>query len=173
MKVIYRQLKISEHAFLKEMLYQALHVPAGATPFPKTILEDPSIAKYIENWGCVDTDVAIVAVVAKQVVGAIWGRLFTAEKRGYGFMNAQTPEISMAILADYRGHGIGTELLNRIEKEYVQLDINTLSLSVDKSNRAKQLYERNDYRFYEDGGTAVTLYKKLKKTGSTQRHSRS
>lgn len=161
MTVTYRRIQTTEHPFLKEMLYQALHVPEGAAPFPRSILEEPSIVKYISDWGSKANDIAIVAVVKQQIVGAIWGRLFTIEKRGYGFMNDQTPEISMAILSEFRGQGIGTSLLTSIEKEYLKLGINSLSLSVDKANRAKQLYERNGYVFYEDGGTAVTLYKDL------------
>ncbi len=161
MTVTYRDIQTNEHAFLKEMLYKALHVPDGAEPFPRSILEDPSIAKYIDDWGRDSTDIAIVAVIEHEVIGAIWGRLFTIEKKGYGFMNEQTPEISMAIVADYRGQGIGTCLLNRIEKKYLQLGIDTLSLSVDKSNKAKQLYERNGYVLCEDVDTAVTLYKRI------------
>jgi len=42
------------------MFYTALHVPEGADPFPKSIIEAPNLAKYIANWGRPD-DIALVA----------------------------------------------------------------------------------------------------------------
>ncbi len=161
--VTYRNLLATDTPFLQTMLYQALYVPEGNPPFPTSILDEPSIAKYIANWGSLPNDLAIVAIGNQQPIGAIWGRQFPANNKGYGFVNAQTPEISMAILPAYRNKGIGTKLLTQLEKAYQQTSIKTLSLSVDKRNPAKRLYQRNAYLLYKEEGTALTLWKTISK----------
>jgi len=164
MQILYRIIRETEYAFLEEMLYEALFVPKGKPKFPKSILEDPGIRKYIEKWNLNETDIAIVAEHEGELIGAIWGRRFTIENKGYGFIDEATPEISMAVKEAFRNTGIGTKLLGRIEFEYSKIGINTLSLSVDKLNPAKFLYERNGYQFYEENGTAITMSKMIMST---------
>lgn len=47
MNIIFREIKQNEIYFLREMLYLALYVPEGESPFPKSILDNPDISKYI------------------------------------------------------------------------------------------------------------------------------
>lgn len=163
MQISYRKIKESEYYFLKEMLYEALYVPPGANKFPKSILEAPSIHKYIKDWGASEGDIAIVATDKNNLIAAIWGRKFPISNKSYGFINEQTPEISMAVKAAYRGRGIGTKLLNAIEAAYVAEGVHQLSLSVAKLNAAKKLYVRNGYDFKEEVGTSWTMVKKIGK----------
>jgi len=163
MGIQFRRIDKSEHAFLKEMLYEALFVPPGKPKFPKEILHNPQIKKYIENWGQQTGDVAIVAVNHNVLVGAIWGRKHPLKNKGYGFIDEETPERSMAVKKVHRNKGIGTELIKRIETAYSEIGIKNVSLSVDKLNPAKLLYERNGYVFVEENGTAITMRKKVKK----------
>ena len=160
--MIIREIKNNEISFLKEMLYLALYVPEGQTPFPKTVLENPEISKYIDNWGIYQDDIAIVAEFGGELVGAIWGRIFKIPTIGYGFVDENTPEISMAIKGNFRSQGIGTKLIEEISNSYLNRGINSISLSVDKRNRAKLLYERTGFEFAKDTGTAVIMKKKLK-----------
>jgi len=164
----FSKIKKSEILFLQEMLYEALFVPEGQPKFPKTILEEPEIRKYLKDWNQQEGDIAIVAKAEKELIGAIWGRLFMGTNKGYGFVNEETPEISMAIKKQYRKQGIGTQLLKLIELEYLQLNVDKLSLSVDKLNPAKELYKRNGYRLYEDAGTAITLLKTIEWKGYSE-----
>lgn len=156
----YRYITSSEYFFLKEMLYLALFVPPDHLPFPYSIIEHPDIEKYISNWGTQDGDIAIVATTQNQLIGAVWGRLFSNSDRGYGFVSEQIPEISMAIKQEYRNLGIGTILIKEIERAYLQLNITLLSLSVDKRNPALRLYKRAGFVKYSEEGTALTLLKK-------------
>nr|WP_299338046.1 GNAT family N-acetyltransferase [Allomuricauda sp.] len=163
MPINYRPIQEDEYYFLKEMLYEALFVPEGQPRFPKSILDEPEIKKYIENWNQEKHDLAIVAVHEKELIGTTWGRRFKAEKKGYGYVDEGTPEISMAVKDEFRNKGVGTALLNHIETEYSRKGIEKLSLSVDKLNPAKNLYERCGYRFFEEQETAITMVKKIKK----------
>lgn len=161
MNIKYRQINQEEYLFLKEMLYEALFVPPGKPKFPKSILEEPDIIKYVNNWNQQEDDLAIVALVEDELIGAIWGRKFLESKKGYGFVDENTPEFSMAVKEEYRNKGIGTTLINLIESEFLRLGIDQLSLSVDKLNPAKNLYTRCGYELYEEEETAVTMLKKL------------
>ncbi len=97
MDVNFREIKKEEYGFLNEMLYEALFVPKGKPKFPKSILENPEISKYVDNWNTKAHDLAILAVKDGKLLGAIWGRKFQVNKKGYGFIDEKTPEISMAV----------------------------------------------------------------------------
>lgn len=124
-------------------------------------MQEPEVAKYILDWGTRTNDYALVATWEEKLVGAIWGRIFHAKDPGYGFVDAHTPEISMAVLGDFRGRGIGSQLLQKIEEPYKEKGVKALSLSMDKRNPAKLLYYRMGYRLYSETSTSQTLRKSI------------
>lgn len=77
----------ADESFLWEMLYQALYVPEGKPPFPREIINQPEISRYVENWGQSD-DLGFVAVtqIAQQRIGAAWIRVLKGENHGYGYL---------------------------------------------------------------------------------------
>jgi GNAT superfamily N-acetyltransferase len=97
MSCIIRLLALEDKLFLWEMLYQALHVPEGQPALPREVIHLPELARYVQGWG--------------QPVAAVWLRLLMSENKGYGYVGDDTPELSIAVLPEYRGQGIGTELL--------------------------------------------------------------
>ena len=161
MSIEIRPLAPEEIPFLEEMMYEALFVRPGASPFPRDILKRPELAKYIADWGSHPYDQAIVALSNDQLAGAVWGRLFSAEQAGYGFIDEHTPEITIALKADFRGQAMGTLLLQAIEIPYQELGVSALSLSVDQLSPAIQLYLRSGYKIHEEAGTAFTMRKAL------------
>lgn len=147
--------------FITEMLYQAIYVPEGEQPPSREVIEDNKLKKYYEDIGK-DTDFGYIAVNSEtnEFLGAIWLRLFDENNKGWGFVNSDTPELSMAILQDYRGFGIGTRLLEYLIKNSIEKYPN-ISLSVDPSNYAKKLYQK--YGFEEIGeneGAIVMIMKR-------------
>jgi ribosomal protein S18 acetylase RimI-like enzyme len=161
MKISYRPIRKSEYGFLRDMLYEALFVPVGEERHPKAIVDLPEIRKYVSDWNPEKGDVAIVALVEGELIGAIWARRFKPENKGYGYVDPETPEISMAIKQVFRNQGIGTELLKQIAHTCQERGADRISLSVDKRNPAKQLYLRSGFEFYEDAGTAFTMVKSI------------
>lgn len=143
------------------MLYESLFVPPGQPKFPKSIIENPDIKKYVDKWNQNQDDLAIVAICENELIGAIWGRKFKYEKRGYGYIDEETPEIGIAVKSNFRNRGIGSALLSQIENEYSKRGIENLSLSVDKLSPVKKLYERCGYTFFEEQGTAITMVKNI------------
>ena len=157
-----RKLKAAEADFLKEMLYEAIFIPEGHEPLPKSILEDESLSKYFINWGKDVYDIALVAETENNLIGAIWGRLFDEENQGFGFVDAQTPELSMAIKPNFRSKGIGTKLMEAIAVLYKNIGVKQLSLSVDKVNRASELYTRLGCQITGETETSWTMVKSLR-----------
>jgi len=155
-----RNLQPKEYPFLREMFYTALHVPEGASPFPKSIIDTPELAKYITDWGRPD-DIALVAETAHQLIGAVWCRLLKGAEKGYGYVDDYTPELSLAIHANFRNRGLGTQLMEKAFEALRAKNFNQVSLSVDQDNQAVSLYQRLGFDLVEAAGTAFTMKKIL------------
>lgn len=99
------------------------------------------LARYVEGWGR-DGDRAIIAEDGHAPVGAAWWRFFSEHDHGYGFVEPEVPEISIAVAEEVRGHGVGTALLQALIEQANQEGVPALSLSVEADNPALRLYER-------------------------------
>ena len=156
-----RALQPADLAFLKEMFYASLYVPRGEVDYPKSIIARPDLAKYYQNWGQ-ESDVGLIAEDdQQQAIGAAWSRFFTKNDPRYGFVDEATPEIGIALQSAYRNQGIGTTLITKLCEALARRDVPSVSLSVDRRNRAIHLYERLGFERYSEDGDAVTMLKKL------------
>ena len=110
-------------------------------------LADPAIAHYVDGWPR-PTDTGVVAVDEHdRPVGAAWLRFFTEQDPGYGFVRADIPELSIGVVADRRGQGVGRTLLRALAQAARQRGLDQLSLSVERTNSAAAaLYRSAGYR---------------------------
>lgn len=135
--------------FLWDMLYEAIHRPAGEPESSREeILSKPGISHYLDGWGR-PGDAAVVALDedGEQRIGAAWYRLMPPEDPGYGFVNAATPEVAIAVVPEHRGRGVGGALLRALADVAASRGFRALSLSVQRSNPAAvRLYERRGFR---------------------------
>lgn len=155
-----REIQPSEIKFLEEMLYEAIYIREGLEPLPRSVIYKPEIHKYIKDWGR-PFDIALAGLMNNFLVGAVWGRVFKSTDKSYGFIDEETPEISIAVINEYRNKGMGTILIKDISKAYKKIGIKTLSLSVDKENKAVNLYLRTGFEITAENGTAWTMRKTL------------
>lgn len=160
MNISYKNIKHSDYPFLREMLYQSIFVPQGVNPFDKSIIDNPEISKYIENWN-EDEDYGIVICNEELSVGAIWARLFTNQNKGYGYVNDHTPELGMALFENYRNLGLGSKLMEKFLELSKDLGYESISLSVDKRSPAFRFYERFGFAVVDELETAYTMIKSL------------
>ena len=79
-------------------------------------------------------------------IGVAWAVFLPAEDPGYGYVDGGTPEASLWIHADQRGHGLGRRLLRLLKEEAGRRGARGLSLSVEEGNFAKRLYESEGFR---------------------------
>lgn len=131
-----RNIDKTEYPLLKEFLYQAIFIPSGVTPPPKSIIEKPELKIYVENFGKLKDDKALVAVVGGKVVGAVWTRIID----DYGHIDDNTPSLAISLYKEFRGYGIGTHLLRNMLLLLKESGYKRVSLSVQKANYAYRMY---------------------------------
>jgi GNAT superfamily N-acetyltransferase len=105
---------------------------------------DIPLTRYVDNWGRAG-DVGLIAHETGNRVGAAWFRLFRASEPGYGFVDEQTPELSIAVVPSRRKHGLGQELLDALLEKVRTEGHTQVSLSVEKDSPAVGFYERNGF----------------------------
>lgn len=151
----------SDQAFMEEMLYEAIYIHEGGRP-DRSIIQDPSLARYIKAW--TEKDICVIAEVGEKTpVGACWLRWFPKEDPGYGFYHQDVPELSIAVLPAYRGLGIGKRLIEAA-MEALPKGVKKVSLSVDDRNPAIRLYRRLEFRIVSVKGHSVTMLFQKKET---------
>lgn len=133
-------------------LDEALFVPPGSPPLPRCAASAPELARYVRGFGSRDGDVGVLAEVGGHPVGAAWVRLLTGGERGYGYVDDQTPELTVAVSAPQRGCGIGTALLTALIAQ-----VRGISLSCDTRNPAMRLYSRFGFVAVDEHDTSATL----------------
>lgn len=159
MAIIIRPMKSDEVGRLPTFQYLSLHVLNGQAPYDKEITNQPNLRKYFAHWGR-DGDICFVAESPEhEIVGAIWSRLHITEYPGYGFVDEDTPEFSLAVLPEYRGQGIGTKLLRHYLDEVKKIGVRKVSLSVDPTNPAYHLYQRLGFQPIMNSGNPTMLLK--------------
>ena len=156
-----RPLTLADEPFLWEMLYQALYVPKGGEPHSRDIVKRPEISRYAQDWGnCDDMGVVAIDEIDGRPIGAAWIRLLTNENKGYGFVDDKTPEISIAVVPEYRGRGVGTRLLVRLLTK-AQTRYRAISLSVSLDNPAVRLYQRLGFESVGTSGNSLTMIRRM------------
>jgi len=150
-----RALTAADEPFLWEMLYQALYLPPGQPPYPREILQQPEIACYVQGWGQ-PHDRGFAALMEGAPVGAAWLRLLTAERPGYGYVDDDTPELSIAVLSEFRGMGIGSQLLTHL-LEQAQALYPAVCLSVSPGNPALRLYQQIGFTIVDETLSSIKM----------------
>jgi GNAT superfamily N-acetyltransferase len=121
---------------------------------------DIPLTRYVDNWGRAG-DVAIIAHETGNRVGAAWLRLFPSSEPGYGFVDEQTPELSVAVVPSRRRHGLGQELMDGLLAAARDAGHHAVSLSVEADSPAVSFYERNGFERVRDADGGVVMLKRL------------
>jgi ribosomal protein S18 acetylase RimI-like enzyme len=155
-----RPLTPSDEPFLWEMLYQALFVSPGTQLLPKEIIYQPELAKYVQDWQASDIGFFAILESSQISIGAAWIRLFNSNNPGYGYINDEIPELSIAVLPEYRDRGIGSQLVLHLF-EHLKKSYSTVSLSVSLENPALRLYQRLGFEIVTQSDNSLTMKKEL------------
>jgi len=118
------------------------------------------ISCYVDNWGR-RGDTALIAMEDGHSVGAGWYRLFTAEAHGYGFVDEQTPELTVVVVPSRQGEGIGQELLARLLARAKADGYPGISASVEKDYLERESLLEQGFEPFGEHGTSLTMHRKL------------
>ncbi|MDE5549506.1 MAG: GNAT family N-acetyltransferase [Clostridia bacterium] len=138
MKYVIREMQSSEYTLLDDFLYNAIFIPQGATPPPKSIIENDELQVYVKDFGKQKDDMALVAEVDGKIVGAVWARIMN----DYGHIDDDTPSLAISLYKEFRGYGIGTDLMRNMLSLLKQRGYRRVSLAVQKSNYAVKMYKK-------------------------------
>ena len=136
-----RAMRESEYECLPEFLYQAIFIPTGMEPPPRSVINEPEILVYIKDFGTQPGDLGVVAEQNNQIIGAAWTRIIPA----YGHIDNDTPELAISMLPEFRGYGIGTKLMKKLLALLQKNGYRRTSLSVQNDNPAVRFYHRLGY----------------------------
>ena len=133
-----RKMTVSEYPMLNDFLYETIFIPDGIEPPPRNIITSPELLIYVDRFGELKDDFALVAEVEKKVVGAVWVRIMN----DYGHIDDKTPSLAISLYKEYRGQGIGTDMMKEMLSLLKAHGYKRVSLSVQKTNYAVEMYRK-------------------------------
>ncbi len=162
--IVIRAAQGSDADFLTDMLVAAAGWQQPITR--EAVLAAPELRHYIEGWPRPD-DLGVVATISDgEPIGAAWLRVFTDADPGYGYIADDVPELSIGVRPDWRGRGVGRNLLRALLWKAAAVSVVRISLSVEPANPAIRLYRTEGFQTVFAGDSAETMVKQLSRNGS-------
>jgi GNAT superfamily N-acetyltransferase len=116
------------------------------------------VYRYVQNWGRAG-DAGVLALEGPHAYGAAWYRVFTRDEPGFGFVDEQTPELTIAVVPSRRGKGAGKELLEALLAHAREEGYGAVSLSA--ATEQVPYYERFGFETVAQSEHAVTMVTRL------------
>lgn len=141
-----RKMQDEENEILSNFLYEAIYIPEGVQVPPKSIIKEPELQVYILDFGKKKDDICFLAETDGKVIGAVWVRVMN----DYGHIEDGVPSFAISLYKEYRGHGIGTELMKKMLCELKQRGYKKTSLVVQKENYAVKMYKNVGFEIVDE-----------------------
>ncbi len=141
-----RSMTFQEYSLLDDFLYEAIFIPEGVEAPPKDIIKASELQVYVESFGEREGDICFVAEVSGRVVGAVWVRIMD----DYGHVEDGVPSFAISLYKEYRGYGIGTQLMKRMLVELQTKGYKKASLAVQKENYAVRMYKKVGFEIIDE-----------------------
>lgn len=154
-----RKIKETEYPLLKDFLYEAIFVPEGVEPPPKSIVDAPELQMYISGFGSEAHDVALIAEADNKAVGVVWVRIMN----DYGHIDDETPSFAISLYKEYRGLGIGTEMMKDMLAILRDRGYRQASLAVQKSNYAVKMYRKVGFEIVDENDEEYIMVNRLRR----------
>jgi ribosomal protein S18 acetylase RimI-like enzyme len=158
--VRFRPAVASDGDFLVRVLQMAADWRPGSPQRPVgEVLGVPAFAHYVEGWPRPGDLGAVAEDDAGSPLGATWCRTLPVDDPGFGFVAPDVPELTIGVVAEARGRGIGRRLLEHLIEAAREARIDRISLSVEHDNPAMSLYQRVGFVTVakDDGATTMLL----------------
>lgn len=146
MNYIIREIKKQEYILLTDFLYEAIFVPEGVEAPSRSIINKPELQVYISEFGDKKDDICFVAEIDFHIIGAVWVR----DMNDYGHIDSGVPSFAISLYKEYRGYGIGTELMKKMLAELRIRGYKKASLAVQKKNYAVKMYKKLGFKIIDE-----------------------
>ena len=141
-----RNLNNDETGLLKDFLFEAIFIPEGAEAPDRSIINQPELSLYYEDFGSGPADHCLVAEIDGKVVGAVWTRIMN----DYGHVDDGTPSFAISLYKEYRGNGIGTAMMRKMLELLKLQGYERASLAVQKANFAVKMYKNVGFKTVDE-----------------------
>src|SRR4029079_4983419 len=136
--------------FLRDMLRHAYHWRMGDPDLP--------VYRYVKNWGR-RGDAGVGASVRPNGYGAAVHPRFPVSAPGFGFVDEETPELTIAVVPSKRGHGTGAELLEALLAQARTDGFSRIRLSSEPGQTG--FYEKHGFKELRREDGTVTMVAEL------------
>lgn len=141
-----REMQPDEYPLLANFLYEAIFIPEGAEKPPRDIIKQDELQVYIKNFGKQKNDRCLAAECDGKIIGACWVRIMD----DYGHIDDETPSFAISLYEEYRGRGIGTELMREMLELLRFEGYKRASLAVQKENYAVKMYKKAGFKTVDE-----------------------
>lgn len=141
-----REIKENEYKILDDFLYEAIFIPKGMKKPPREIINNEELQVYVKDFGNYKDDNCIIAELNKRIIGACWTRIMN----DYGHIDNNTPSFAISLYEEYRGKGIGTQLMETMLKLLKDKGYKKTSLAVQKDNYAVEMYRKVGFKIIDE-----------------------
>ena len=145
-EMLIREMTAGEYPLLENFLYEAIFIPEGAEKPPRDIILNEELQIYIRDFGKWKDDHCLVADDGGKVVGACWVRIMD----DYGHIDDETPSFAISLFEEYRGLGIGTDLMRTMLELLKAKGYKRASLAVQKENYAVRMYRKVGFKVVDE-----------------------
>ena len=152
-----RKIEKNEYGLLNDFLYEAIFIPVGMEKPPKDIIKNKELQVYIQDFGTNKDDNCLVAEYENKIVGACWTRIMN----DYGHIDNETPSFAISLYEEYRGKGIGTDLMLKMLELLKQKGYKKASLAVQKENYAVKMYKKVGFEIIDENDEEYIMICKL------------
>ena len=152
-----RKIKETEYDVLNDFIYEAIFIPQGVEPPPKSIILNEDLQVYVRNFGKSPDDHCLVAETDGKIVGAVWTRIMN----DYGHVDDATPSFAISLYKEYRSFGIGTAMMKQMLELLKQDGYKQASLAVQKANYAVKMYLNVGFEIVDENDEEYIMICKL------------
>lgn len=143
-----RQLESYEYDVLPTFLYNSIYQNEDDELLDYEVIKKKQYNNYIADFGK-ETDNAIVWEIEGRIAGLGWSRLFHEDDDSFGYVDENTPEITLSVLPGYDVQLIGPELIGVLFNELKIQGYKQVSINVDARYEYLDMLEKLGFEEFD------------------------
>ncbi len=159
-------LRSSEQKIATDMLHYAYRLDET----DKKLQDFPELEIYSSFYGLSSKDLGLYALSEHKIAGGAWIRLLKEDDKANAFIDEKTPILTIAVMPEFRGMGIGSAMLEQLFLEAGAL-FEKMSVSVLNNEKTVKYFKKHGFVEVKNsfsnslinGAEVITMIKELPK----------